>query len=220
MYINIAISPAVVFKVDVFIGFADTFGFTLKAEAKNVTDFKDLSKASFTLEASLSGDIFGLICDCVIGILNTIEELGDAGFAAMDKVLQEGVAETKRRLDSIKVEVAEANRQVQQERQRRQKIIDFETERNRAADDELIDLKAKLASAQNMQQEEIARARERYDQIYRERARLIQQKTGEYDEALKKAKQEHDMYQNLQGHLEQQMREKYGPIRIKARDSD
>jgi hypothetical protein len=68
MYFSIAISRAVVFKVDVFIEFADTFRFTPKAEANSVTDFNDLSKESFTWRRR-SLEILLILCATVSSVL-------------------------------------------------------------------------------------------------------------------------------------------------------
>jgi hypothetical protein len=68
MDFSIAISWAMIFKVDVFIEFADTFRFTPKAEAKSVTEFNDMPKGSFTLRQR-SLEILLISCATVSSVL-------------------------------------------------------------------------------------------------------------------------------------------------------
>ncbi len=214
LYIDISLQPTVAFDVDVDIRFADVFKFVLKAKAKNVSNLKDLSKADLDFQAEVSGDIFGLICDSVIGILSKIEELGDEGFQAVDKQLHSEINQINQQLEGMAKEVEEAKSKTKAERTRRSEIFDLEEAKRQKAQKELQDLEEKVRQARNSQTADIEAARTKLREAETHRETVVQNKRLEYEEKIKNAKAEQSKVQREQGLLEQQMQDKYGPIRV------
>ncbi|KAG8529620.1 uncharacterized protein KY384_005100 [Bacidia gigantensis] len=213
IYLNISLQPSVAFDIDIDIRFAEVFKFILKAKAQN-SDLKDLSKADLDLRAELSGDVFGAICDAVIGVLGKIEELGDEGFQAVDQQLQSEIGQMNQQLEGMAQEVEEARINTNTERARRDRLFKTEELKRQNAQKELQTLKDNVTEAKDKQAADFVAAKEKLRQAETHRETMVQNKRVEYDDKLRNAQNEQSRVQREHGALEQQMRDKYGPIRI------
>ncbi|EFR05208.1 hypothetical protein MGYG_08222 [Nannizzia gypsea CBS 118893] len=206
------------FRAYLAVQFTAAFKIRIAATVADFRDIKDLALKDLYFEGRIEGDLFNVIYQNIKGMLKSIEELGTQSLESLQHFIGEKIAERKREMNKLSLEVKEAEVKVIRERQRRQAAMQREEGKQDEAREEIKRLQDVLASKIADRDRVEKKLKENVEKARLERAALIQCKRREYDEKLQQVKQQEADNRRRLEELKYRQRTKYGTDFLKKVD--
>ncbi|KAB8210403.1 hypothetical protein BDV34DRAFT_220543 [Aspergillus parasiticus] len=198
------------FKAYLAVQFTEAFKIDITATVEDLHDVKDLAIKGLYFKGRIEGDLFEVICEGIIKMLKSIEELGTQGIESLQNLIGARIAERQGEMEQLAKEVREAQEKVASRRDNRQIAMNSEEAKRKEAEMKLEQLQQNVAEAIANRDRAEKKLKEEVEKARQKKAALIQRKREEYDEKLKEAKkQEAENRQKLED-LQNRQRTKYG----------
>ncbi|THC87659.1 hypothetical protein EYZ11_012892 [Aspergillus tanneri] len=205
------------FKAYLAVQFTEAFKIDIIATVEDFRDVKDLAVKGLYFEGRIKGDIFDVICEGIMKMLKSIEELGSRGIESLENLIEARIKEKQSEMEQLAEEVRKAHEKVKLRRKNRQEAMKIEEAKRKEAENYLEQLWQNMAK-KKADRDSVEELLEEVEKARQKKAALIQRKRKEYDEKMEDAKKQEAEYRKTLEDLEKRQRTKYGTDFLKKVD--
>ncbi|KAM0345827.1 hypothetical protein ACHAPU_006181 [Fusarium lateritium] len=186
MLINISASP-VAFSVWIYLDLGSIVTMELMAEAKNIDNMSDLSKADLLFSFEIKGDPLGKICDAILALLDVVQQFGTETFEVVEARLKKQIKNTEQKRAEILGVLADQRRALEDRRSKRDSIIAEQLKIRDEAEVELERLRQLVEEAKGQKSDAVQEAERKLQAAKREKEDAVRDKKAEYQKKLDQA---------------------------------